>query len=174
MFLCVSVPWFYAKVHCAALLSNRKKIKINSSDTSVDMSLAYTLPKSSPVAWKHSQFNSSRDQAAGWFLSSQSRESWISTPEESWVLQLSLLKTEKHVSVFNIWVISPRLLRYLKNNYVPDYMCITKGSHILILFSYQICTRLLGQGSLTLTRIWASSSWLTYPAKCSGWPWDLT
>lgn len=46
MFLRVSVQWFFAKVHCTALLSNIHT-KIKSCDTSVDMLPGRTLSKSS-------------------------------------------------------------------------------------------------------------------------------
>lgn len=44
MFLHVSALGFFAKAHCAALPSDRKKIKINSRDIGVDKSPGPTLP----------------------------------------------------------------------------------------------------------------------------------
>lgn len=142
MFLCVSVPWFYAEVHWAALLRNRKKIRTDLCDTSVDMSPGPTLSKSSLlperirclVHFCH-------------FLRVQNHESQHQKRfQYNWCTGLDVPKLapiqqsrEAHPCLPHVSHLLG-LLRYLKNNCVADapQKVLIVSAHSLII-STQVC-----------------------------------
>lgn len=171
MFLCVSVPRFFAQEHCAALLSDRKKIRLDSCDTKADMSPGPTSSKIPLVqGGRH----------LGWLfvflvcriMNPNTRRDTSTTGAQWWMCQNRppSSKEQTHVPVFNVWVISLGLLSQLKNNDVPMHFRRFSCPNPVL---WSDLNEFVRKRFIVLTRIWASS-WLICPTTCSGWPWRLT